>query len=250
MKVRKRFGQHFLHDKNIIRNIVHAINPRPGDHIVEIGPGHGAITALIHASGCTFDVIEIDQDFISSLELKYPGVNVIASDALKFDFAAYYRGKRIRVIGNLPYNISTPLLFKLFKQPDIIIDMHFMLQLEVVNRMIATASTPDYGRLSIMSQVYCATEKLFSVPPRAFMPVPKVMSAMARLKPHLQARGNFDTARLEQLLIEAFSQRRKQIHNALKRFVTAEDLVSLNLSPSLRPENLTLEDYIKITQHN
>jgi len=248
MRARKRFGQNFLHDQNLIRKIVNAINPKPEDHIIEIGPGHGALTAFLLKSGCQLDVIEIDRDLASELREKHPQLNVIESDVLKFDFSKIEGSRPLRIVGNLPYNISTPLLFKLFNQIHSIRDMYFMLQLEVVNRLTAEHSHSDYGRLSVMSQYYCQSEKLFTVPPEAFVPRPKVMSAIVRLIPQNQKNDFTDTEVLGKILIQAFSMRRKTIRNALKGYVTAEDIIALGLDPRARPENLSLSDYIAIAK--
>lgn len=246
MRARKRFGQNFLHDQNQIRKIVHAINPKPEDHIIEIGPGRGALTELLMKSGCQLDVIEIDRDLAKELREKHPQLNVIESDVLKFDFSQIEGSRPLRIVGNLPYNISTPLLFKLFKQTDRIKDMYFMLQLEVVNRLTAEHSHSDYGRLSVMSQYFCHNEKLFTVPPESFIPRPKVMSAIVRLAPHNEKNEFTDTELLEKILIQAFSMRRKTIRNALKGYVTAEEIIALGLDPRARPENLSLPNYIAI----
>ncbi|MFT7687159.1 MAG: 16S rRNA (adenine1518-N6/adenine1519-N6)-dimethyltransferase [Candidatus Azotimanducaceae bacterium] len=247
MRARKRFGQNFLHDQNLIHKIIQVINPKPGEHIVEIGPGRGALTELLLKSGCKLDVIEIDRDLAETLRQKHPDLNVIESDVLKFDFTQIEADKPFRVVGNLPYNISTPLLFKLFNNLDLIKDMYFMLQLEVVNRLVASHSHSDYGRLSIMSQYYCDNERLFTVPPEAFVPMPKVMSAIVRLAPAKEKRLSIDTTLLEKILIQAFSMRRKTIRNALKGFVTSEDILSLDLDPRDRPENLSLDDFLSVT---
>ncbi|MBL4681406.1 MAG: 16S rRNA (adenine(1518)-N(6)/adenine(1519)-N(6))-dimethyltransferase RsmA [Pseudomonadales bacterium] len=248
MRARKRFGQNFLHDQNLIRKIVNAINPKPEDHVIEIGPGRGALTALLLKSGCQLDVIEIDRDLASELREKHPQLNVIESDVLKFDFSQIEGSRPLRIVGNLPYNISTPLLFKLFNQIDSIRDMYFMLQLEVVNRLTAEHSHSDYGRLSVMSQYYCQSEKLFTVPPEAFIPRPKVMSAIVRLTPQNKKNDFTDTEVLRKILIQAFSMRRKTIRNALKGYVTAEDIIALGLDPRARPENLSLSNYIAIAK--
>ena len=181
MRARKRFGQNFLNDQLTIQRIIDAIRPSASDHILEIGPGHGALTKNLVASGCQLDVVEIDRDLAAELRQRYPGLNVIEADILKFDFNQIRGDRPLRVVGNLPYNISTPLLFMLFEKLDMIEDMYFMLQLEVVERMAAAASTSQYGRLSIMSQYFCAAEKLFDVPPSAFTPAPKVDSAVVHL---------------------------------------------------------------------
>lgn len=251
MPVRKRFGQNFLHDQNTIDRIISAINPRPEDHIVEIGPGHGALTDKLARSGCNLHLIEIDFDLARELKLKYDEkVDLIEADVLKFDFNSIVDSRPLRVVGNLPYNISTPLLFKLFQYIDDIRDMHFMLQLEVVDRIVAAPSTSTYGRLSVMCQYYCIPTRLFSVPASAFTPNPKVTSSVLRLEPREpdadQAR---DVVLLENLLRQAFSQRRKTIKNAMKPFLTGEDLNALALDPKLRPENLSLSQYVACANH-
>ena len=249
VKARKRFGQNFLKDNNIIERIVRTIDPKPGEHLIEIGPGHGAITDRLLKSGCDLDVIEIDRDLAFSLRVKHPDLNIIESDVLKLDLSTLPKGKKIRVVGNLPYNISTPLLFRLFEHLDDIEDMHFMLQLEVVNRLTATHSTSDYGRLSIMSQIYCESQNMFTVPPESFTPRPKVMSAIVKLTPHRSSSENVNMVQLQTLLTKTFSMRRKTIRNALKGFITAQGLEEIGLDPMLRPENLDLKDYLNILAH-
>jgi 16S rRNA (adenine1518-N6/adenine1519-N6)-dimethyltransferase len=203
------------------------------------------LTDPILKSGCKLDVVEIDRDLASLLRKKHPDLNVIESDILKYDISEIESDKPFRIIGNLPYNISTPLLFKLFKRLELIEDMHFMLQFEVVERMTAAHSTSQYGRLSIMSQLYCETTMLFTVPPESFVPQPRVMSAIIRLRPKTHQR-NINVTLLQEVLIQAFSMRRKTIRNALKGFLTAEDIESLGLDPKLRPENLSLDDYLSV----
>lgn len=249
MRARKRFGQNFLHDQHVIQRIIDAINPRPGDHILEIGPGHGALTHGLLASGCQLDVVEIDRDLAAELRLRYPGLNVIEADILKFDFNSIRGDKPLRVVGNLPYNISTPLLFRLFEHVDMIEDMYFMLQLEVVVRMAADASTSDYGRLSIMSQYFCEAEKLFDVHPESFTPAPKVTSAILQLIPHQQQVALTDRGLFQTLLIQAFSQRRKTVRNALKKYLTESEMLALGISPGQRPETITGAEYIQCANY-
>lgn len=249
VKARKRFGQNFLQDKNIIERIVRTIDPKPGEHLIEIGPGHGAITDRLLQSGCDLDVIEIDRDLAFSLRVKHPDLNIIESDVLKLDLSTLPKGKKIRVVGNLPYNISTPLLFRLFEHLDDIEDMHFMLQLEVVNRLTAAHSTSDYGRLSIMSQIYCDAQNIFTVPPESFTPQPKVMSAIVKLTPHPHAAAGVNMVQLQTMLTNAFSMRRKTIRNALRGFISEQGLEEIGLNPKLRPENLDLKDYLKVLAH-
>ena len=249
MRARKRFGQNFLHDQHVIQRIIDAINPGPGDHILEIGPGHGALTHGLMASGCQLDVVEIDRDLAAELRLRYPGLNVIEADILKFDFNSIRGDKPLRVVGNLPYNISTPLLFRLFEHVDMIEDMYFMLQLEVVVRMAADAATRDYGRLSIMSQYFCEAEKLFDVHPESFTPAPKVTSAILQLIPHQQQVALTDLGLFQTLLIHAFSQRRKTVRNALKKYLTESEMLALGISPGQRPETITGAEYIQCANY-
>ncbi|MEX2488878.1 MAG: 16S rRNA (adenine(1518)-N(6)/adenine(1519)-N(6))-dimethyltransferase RsmA [Pseudomonadales bacterium] len=251
MPVRKRFSQNFLHDQNTINRIVAAINPQPDDEVIEIGPGHGALTDELMRSGCNLHVIEIDFDLVRELRLRYgDAVDLIEADILKFDFSSIFGTRPVRIVGNLPYNISTPLLFKLFQHMDAIHDMYFMLQLEVVDRIVASPSTSDYGRLSVMCQYYCTPIRLFSVPATAFTPRPRVISSMIHLKPREpDSNQAHDVKTLENLLRRAFSQRRKTIRNALKPFLSVDDLQALGLDPQLRPENLTPQQYIDCANH-
>jgi 16S rRNA (adenine1518-N6/adenine1519-N6)-dimethyltransferase len=249
---RKRFGQNFLQDKNIIQKIINAIAPKKGDHIVEIGPGLGALTTQLLPILKTMDVIELDRDLIPKLQAKCKDLgqlNIHQADVLKFDFKKL--DDHLRIVGNLPYNISTPLIFHLLKQLDGILDMHFMLQKEVVERLAATPSNKNYGRLSVMVQYFCQVTKLFAVTPRAFYPVPKVESALVRLIPHkkvsLLARN---TTLLEKVVKTAFSQRRKTIQNSLKALITQQQLIELNIDPKLRAEQLSVDDFVKISNQS
>lgn len=254
-QARKRFGQNFLVDQNIIQRIVRAIAPRADDYLVEIGPGQGAITALMLDACPHLQVIELDRDLIPLLQEKfsaYPGLTVHAADALKFDFAQLApSGQRLRVVGNLPYNISTPLLFHLIGYRGLIADMHFMLQKEVVERMAAEPGGKDYGRLSIMCQYYCQVEFLFEVGPHCFRPAPKVDSAIVRLTPHSELPCVADDTKLLDTLVKtAFQQRRKTLRNALKQwFPDAALLEELGINPMLRPEELTVQDYVALANH-
>jgi 16S rRNA (adenine1518-N6/adenine1519-N6)-dimethyltransferase len=236
---RKRFGQHFLHDPGVIRKIVEAIAPSPDDVIVEIGPGEGALTRPLLERVKRLEVIEIDRDLAAAL----PGerIRVHVADALDFDFAVFPDG--VRVVGNLPYNISTPLLFHLSRYAGRVRDLHFMLQLEVVERMVAKPSTPEYGRLSVMLQTRFAMKKLFRVAPGAFRPPPKVDSAVVRMVP-LGTPLGCDEMVFEKVVREAFSARRKTLRNALS--LLPADYVELALDPRLRPENLSPQDYVRI----
>jgi len=251
-KARKRFGQNFLIDHGIIRDIVRAVHPHKDDCIVEIGPGKGAITQLLADSCDNIRVIELDRDLVPWLKVKFekhPNFQLFQADALQFDFAQLITGDRpLRIVGNLPYNISTPLIFHLLSYSTQVRDMHFMLQKEVVKRMAAQPGDSAYGRLGIMVQYYCAVENLFEVPPTAFDPAPKVDSAIVRLVPHAQlpfVANNIKT--LETLVNVAFQQRRKTLRNSLKQLLNAEQLESLPVDMTLRPEDISLQDYVAIS---
>jgi 16S rRNA (adenine1518-N6/adenine1519-N6)-dimethyltransferase len=242
---RKRFGQHFLHDRRILERIVEAIDPQRRDAIVEIGPGEGALTRLLLERVERLEAIEIDRDLAARLRAEFPPerLSVQCADALRFDFSACPAGARL--VGNLPYNISTPLLFHLAGYADRVRDMHFMLQLEVVERMVAEPSTPAYGRLSVMLQTRFRMHKLLRVPAGAFRPPPKVESALVRLVP-LAERPNMDETAFAGVVAAAFSARRKTLRNALP--LAAADFEALAIDPRLRPENLAPADYVRIAQ--
>jgi 16S rRNA (adenine1518-N6/adenine1519-N6)-dimethyltransferase len=244
VKTRRRFGQHFLHDPGVLKRIVEAIAPVPGDAIVEIGPGEGALTRPLLERVPHLTAIEIDRDLAARLTEEIPGdrLTVITADALGYDFSAFPSG--MRIVGNLTYNISTPLLFHLARFANRVRDMHFMLQREVVERMVAKHSTPDYGRLSVMLQTRFEMRKLFNVAPGAFRPPPKVESAVVRLVP-LREKMGCDAAVFEKIVREAFSARRKTLRNALP--LDAADYEELGIDPKLRPENLSPADYARIT---
>ena len=222
--------------------MVEAINPAPEDFIVEIGPGEGALTMPLLSRIKKIHVIELDRDLASAL--KDERIVVHQADALDFDFSQFPRG--MRLVGNLPYNISTPLLFHLARYADRVRDMHFMLQLEVVERMVAAPSTADYGRLSVALQVRFRMKKLFNVSKGAFRPPPKVESAVVRMEP-LADPPALEGTRFDDLLRGAFSSRRKQLRNALPLAVT--DFAKLGIDPSARPENLSPTDYVRIAQY-
>jgi len=244
---RKRFGQHFLHDPGVLERIVAAIAPARGDVIVEIGPGEGALTRRLLERVERIDAIEIDRDLADHLEAEFPRerLTVHRADALKFDFGKFPPG--LRVVGNLPYNISTPLLFHLAEFASRVRDMHFMLQREVVERMVAEPSTSEYGRLSVMLQTRFRMEKLFRVAPGCFRPPPKVESAVVRLVPlGVDERPAVDYAVLSRIVTQAFSARRKTLRNALR--LAAEDYAALGIDAQLRPENLSPADYVRIAQ--
>lgn len=249
---RKRFGQNFLNDRLVIESIVSAINPRADQAIVEIGPGLAALTEPMAEHLDHMTVIELDRDLATRLEsmpkLK-DKLTVLQQDAMKVDFAALSAqlGQPLRVFGNLPYNISTPLMFHLFTYTHSISDMHFMLQKEVVNRLVAGPNSKAYGRLTVMAQYYCQIIPVLEVPPTAFRPAPKVDSAVVRLIPHQQLPFPVKDIRLlSRITTEAFNQRRKTIRNSLSNLFTPEQLSELGLDLNLRPENLTIEQYCKL----
>lgn len=246
-RARKRFGQNFLVDPNIIRKIVAAISPKPGEILIEIGPGLGALTAPLAEQAQHLHVVEIDRDLVARLRSTYApeAMTIHEGDALKFNFAEL--GDGLRVVGNLPYNISTPLLFHLADQAEAIRDMTFMLQREVVDRMVADPDTDAYGRLSVMLQYRFHLDKLFDVPPGAFRPMPKVTSAIVRLVPkpasELAAK---DEALLARIVAAAFGQRRKTLRNTLREFVDQAQLAELGIDAGWRGERLAVEDFVRI----
>ena len=244
---RKRFGQNFLHDPGIIARIVQAINPLPGDRLVEIGPGQGAITRpLLRAAG-RLDVVELDRDLIGPLanQCRQDGELVIHNtDALSFDFCTLAPGADLRIVGNLPYNISTPLLFHLLEQHGCIRDMHFMLQREVVERMAAPPGSSERGRLGVMLQYRCQVTPLFTIGPQAFSPPPKVESAFVRLTPHDTPPVDvLDERVFADLVRQAFSQRRKTLRNTLRRLLDVEEIRAVGVDPGARAETLGLEEF-------
>ena len=244
---RKRFGQNFLQDSRIIADIVQAVRPQPADTVVEIGPGLGAITEPLAAKLDCLHVCEIDRDIIGYLKTRpYAGKLVIhEGDVLQFDFASVPGRKKI--VGNLPYNISTPLLFHLSRYADEVEDMHFMLQKEVVERMVAEPGSNDFGRLSVMLQYFFEMEKLLDVPPEAFSPAPKVDSAVVRLIPAKYRIGQAqDFEQFAALVKQAFHQRRKTIRNNLKGLADDEDLQAAGISPQERAEHIAPEKYVAL----
>lgn len=247
IRPRKRFGQHFLHDPGVIQRILAAIDPRPGEPLVEIGPGLGALTGgLLRAAG-RLEVIELDRDVIPELVARVGDLGeliVHEGDALTFDLAALAAGRRLRVCGNLPYNISTPLLFHLLKAAPCIADMHFMLQKEVVDRMAAVANDEAYGRLSVMLAVVAEVEPLFIVGPGAFRPPPRVQSAVVRLKPRPAPPFALpDPARFAGIVAHAFNQRRKTLRNSLRGQVDEAGFEAAGIDPMRRAETLTPADF-------
>jgi len=249
---RKRFGQNFLHDQDVIARIIDSINPQADQHLLEIGPGQAALTDTLAASGARLDCVELDRDLARYLEQRFSAndrVRIYQQDVLKFDLASLEPAPRsLRIIGNLPYNISTPVMFHLLKQHQLIDDMVFMLQLEVVQRMEAVNGDKNYGRLGLMLQYFCKVEHLFNVPSAAFSPRPKVSSAIVRLTPHREFPvATRDHEMLETVVRTAFNQRRKTLKNSLKAIMSAETMANLPIDTSLRPENLTLKDYVVIS---
>jgi len=249
-QARKRFGQHFLCDQQVIHDIVAAIDPHPHQHIVEIGPGLGAITLPVLSLAKEMDAVEIDRDVIAALKVSSFSVgklNIHEGDVLKFDFAALRGSDKMRLIGNLPYNISTPLLFHLIEQGEHFNDMHFMLQKEVVDRMAAPPGNKSYGRLTVMLAPWVRVEALFDIPPTAFRPPPRVTSTMVRLIPHqsppfaIKHRETFS-----RVVMAAFSQRRKTLRNALASLLTAEQIRSVDIDPGLRAEVLPPESFARL----
>ena len=245
---RKRFGQNFLTDTMVIDRIIAAINPQPGQSLVEIGPGLGAITDRLLRYVEHLHVIEIDRDLVATLAEKHGDkLTIHATDVLKFEFANL-PNKPWRIVGNLPYNISTPLLFHLLTYADSITDMYFMLQKEVVTRICAQPNTSNYGRLSIMLQYYCQVDDLFTVPNTAFKPQPKVESAIIRLQPYARKPAVAkDEQKFAVLVKTAFMHRRKTIANNLSTMISAEDLQQLNIDPKCRPQTLSVADFVKIS---
>lgn len=251
-RARKRFGQNFLKDQHIIDRIIQTIHPLDSDHLVEIGPGQGALTKQLAASGARLDCIELDRDLAAHLNNSYKDadtVTIYQQDVLKFDLRQLTeQPQSLRIIGNLPFNISTPVLFYLLKSHALIKDMTFMLQLEVVQRMTAKPGQKNYGRLGIMLQYFCELEHEFNVPSAAFFPKPKVSSAIVRLRPHRQMPVTArDVDCLQTVVRTAFTQRRKTLKNSLKAIVSEEVLNQLPLDTGLRPENLSLADYVLIS---
>lgn len=268
IQAKKRFGQHFLHDSLIVQRILDAFDPKPGETLVEIGPGPGALTRPLLERCTQLHVVELDRDLTARLRAEFPPQQLMVheADALKFDFCSLAphtnvpvsqeaerrdrqsTGGKLRLIGNLPYNISTPLLFHLLEKRDCIDDMLFMLQKEVVDRMAAVPGNKDYGRLSVMLQWQLRIEKLFDVPPGAFTPPPKVNSSVVRLVPHPQPPIQVRDANVfSQVVRAAFAQRRKTLRNNLKGLMTAETLDSLGIDPQRRAETLTLPEFATIS---
>jgi 16S rRNA (adenine1518-N6/adenine1519-N6)-dimethyltransferase len=252
-KARKRFGQNFLQDQNVIEDIISAINAQASEHLVEIGPGRGALTLPLVSSAQYLDVIELDRVLIPILQAdlkQFDNITIHEADALQFDYRRLVKQKeKLRVIGNLPYNITTPLLFHLLTQSECIEDMCFMLQREVVERICAQPGSKRYGRLSIMLQHQCQAELLFIVLPEAFEPVPKVDSAIVYLRPLQQhIGGTVDLKSLNELVTKAFSQRRKTMANTLKNMISPEVMEEVGIEPEQRPETVSVEKFVALTK--
>jgi 16S rRNA (adenine1518-N6/adenine1519-N6)-dimethyltransferase len=250
MLPKKRFGQNFLHDRSVIQKIITAINPQPSEHFVEIGSGRGALTVHLLPLTAKLDALELDRDLIPELTTnckEFKNLLIHQADALEFDFKTLIKNEKLRVVGNLPYNISTPLIFHLLEQISVIQDMHFMLQKEVAERIAAASGSKIYGRLSVMVQYFCQTELLFKVKPAAFYPAPKVDSCFLRLVPHKKIPYPAkDISLFQKIVKQAFGQRRKTITNSLRGLITSEQLISLGIDPKLRAENLGVADFVKI----
>ena len=247
---KKKFGQNFLKDSSIIHAIIQSIQPLQDDLLVEIGPGLGALTKPLLEKTKHLFAIELDRDIVNWMQNQYSknNITIFNEDVLNFNF--YQFDQKIRIVGNLPYNISTPILFKCIENIKIIADLHFMLQKEVVDRMIAAPSSSEYGRLSVMLQYYFAMEHLVHVPKESFDPEPKVESSFVRLIPHHNypfVASNID--QFGKIVKEAFSQRRKTIRNALKNFMNANDFENIDINPQLRAENLSVSDFVKISNY-
>ncbi len=247
-RARKRFGQNFLHDPGVIQRIVDTIAPRPDERLVEIGPGQGAITRELLRKAGSMDAVELDRDLIAPLaEMCAPlgDLRIHSADVLKFDLCSLVpAGTQLRVVGNLPYNISTPILFHLLERSHCIQDMHFMLQKEVVLRMGASPGNKQYGRLSVMLQAQCQVSHLFDIGPGAFKPAPKVDSAFVRLQPYSTPLVQIEDKRyFAQMVAQAFSQRRKTLRNSLRKMVDAKIMEELGIDPGLRAEQLKVETF-------
>lgn len=252
---RKRFGQNFLHDQRVIEKIINAVSPKAGDRLIEIGPGLGALTAPLLRRAEHLTVVELDRDLAEHLPSRMGNpahLTIVEGDALRFDFTSLkqHAEQKLRIVGNLPYNISTPLLFVLLQYGGQVQDMHFMLQKEVVDRIVAQPNSHDYGRLSVMIQYYCQPTFLFEVPAGAFNPPPKVTSAVFRLVPYaqkpLQAKNE---QQLAALVSHVFTQRRKTLRNSLKGQINEEGFAWAGVDPMARPENLSLAQFVALSDY-
>jgi 16S rRNA (adenine1518-N6/adenine1519-N6)-dimethyltransferase len=251
-RARKRFGQNFLHSESVIRRIVGSVAPARGDRIVEIGPGMGALTAPILERVDRLDVVELDRDLVAELPARLghrDNLVIHQADALEFDFRTLAGGQHLRIIGNLPYNISTPLLFHLLDQSDVVTDMHFMLQKEVVDRLAAVPGSKAWGRLGVMTQARADVTMLFRVPPGAFTPAPRVESAIVRIVPRaLSEQQRALLPFLEKVVRAAFGQRRKTLKNTLKGVLSEQELEALDIDPIRRAETLSLDEFDRMAE--
>lgn len=249
-RARKRFGQNFLHDRHWIERIAKAVNATEGDDIVEIGPGQAALTRELIAGAGKVHAVEIDRDLAAWLKETFPeSLSLIEADALTLDWTQVAKNDNLRVVGNLPYNISSPLLFKLLEAADHVKDQHFMLQKEVVDRMVAQHGSKTYGRLSVMLQWRYRMQKLFDVPPGAFNPPPKVMSSVVRMIPKAKEEvPSVDFELFSSVVANAFSQRRKTIRNALSALLSAEEIAACDVDPGARAEALPLDAFVRLAQ--
>ena len=251
-KPRKRFGQHFLIDAHIIEQIIQTINPQANQTLIEIGPGLGAITKPLLRLTKKLIVIELDRNVIPLLQMNCQNLGeleILNLDVLKFDFNSIASKTKLRIVGNLPYNISTPLMFHLFKYNSLITDMHFMVQKEVAARLAAAPNSKQYGRLSVMAQYHCEITELFDVSPQAFKPMPKVNSSIIVMRPKektLQKTQDYD--KFEIIVREAFNHRRKTLHNCLKAYLSDTDFAKLNIEPTRRPETLTVKEFVALAK--
>lgn len=250
-RARKRFGQNFLHDRHWIERIVRGIDPKPGDALIEIGPGQAALTREVIALAGHENAVEIDRDLAAFLREQFTPdeLTLIEADALKLDWSSVLEGKRLRIIGNLPYNISSPLLFALMAAADRVIDQHFMLQREVVDRMVAEPGSKTYGRLSVMLQYRYVMHKLFDVPPGAFVPPPKVTSSIVRMVPRAaESLEPVDMTVFSQVVALAFQQRRKTLRNALSTILDEAQIEEAGVNPAARAETLDVAAYVRLAK--
>jgi 16S rRNA (adenine1518-N6/adenine1519-N6)-dimethyltransferase len=251
-RARKRFGQHFLHDQNVIESILRAINPQPDENLLEIGPGQGALTYPLLQRCGKLIAIELDRDLVPVLAGQAPNfgeLEIISADILEFELSSIPGNRTFRVVGNLPYNISTPLMFHLLESVRQIQDMHFMVQKEVALRIVANPGEPNYGRLSVMLQYQCDCQYLLDVPPGCFRPPPRVDSAVIRLTPFSSPQydvGDYD--RFAGIVQGAFSQRRKTISNSLKTVVDRKTILACEIDPGARAENLAVADFARLSR--
>ncbi len=251
-KPRKRFGQNFLHDQQVIDRIISCIAPKADDLLVEIGPGQAALTRPLLASGAELHLIEIDRDLVARLQKQFAddsNITIHACDALKANLPEITGGRPFRLIGNLPYNISTPLIFHILQWHEQVVDMHFMLQKEVVDRMAAAPGSRTYGRLSVMTQFRCNITPLFDVLPESFTPVPRVCSSIVRLQPVKEPPADPGSCRnLERVVAAAFSQRRKTLRNSLRDHLSADQIQAAGVDPGQRAEQLSLSQFAALAR--